>query len=145
MWDKKFRIAVFLLLYNILFKSISLDDFISKSATQEFKSELFALSDIYIDQDLDKVFTQILLFYELENEFSTKIKASIKSWDKTFEIIKACLFTFCLEIRNISKLDQEKFKIVNTYLRLSQDYLGQENVPLIHAIILKISAMSDSD
>ncbi|MEI6729560.1 MAG: hypothetical protein WCK98_08035 [bacterium] len=138
MWDKNFRIAVFSLLYEILFTGISSDDFNLKSDTNKFKNQVLGLNEVFNGLDLDIIFIQIRIFFEKQDLFEEKIKASIKTWDKTFVTVKACLFTFCLEIEDNSLVSSADNKIVNSYLRLSQDYLGEENVSLVHANILKI-------
>lgn len=138
MWDKKFRIAVFSLLYEILFTGLDVSEFSAKSITDEYRVEVKALNNVFEDLDLDKVFAKILVFFENCDEYETKVKESTKNWDKTFLTVKACLFTFCIEIDEIDILSINDNQIVNSYLRLSQDYLGQENVPLVHAVVLKL-------
>ena len=144
MWDKNFRIAVFSLLYEILFTGISQSDFNIKSNLDKFKNEVLALNDVFKDLDLELVFEQIRIYFEKQDLFEEKIRASIKTWDKTFLTVKACLFTFCLEIQANNVISNSDSKIVNSYLKLAQDYLGQENVSLVHANVLKILNYANS-
>jgi transcription termination factor NusB len=138
MWDKNFRIAVFSLLYEILFTGMIESDFNTKSNSEKFKKEVLALNDVFKGLDLETVLDQIRVYFEKQYLFEEKIKASIKTWDKTFLTVKACLYTFCLEIEGDNVISNLDSKIVNSYLKLAQDYLGQENVSLVHANVLKI-------
>ena len=66
------------------------------------------------------------------------------NWNKTFPIVKACLFTFLLEkdyLRS-TQSDVESKEVVSKYIRLSEDLVGGQNVALVHAILSKVTGSS---
>jgi transcription termination factor NusB len=137
-WDKPFRYSIFTAVYELLFwreegvNDFNIDwDFIFENAKFEVKPDI---------EDLNQV---MYLFEQKEKSYTDILESYLANWDKTFSIIKACLFTFLLEKDDIGNSEPpvDSKDIVTKYIRLSEDLVGGQNVGLVHAVLSKIAGV----
>ncbi|MBC7472015.1 MAG: hypothetical protein H7196_01990 [candidate division SR1 bacterium] len=131
MWPKNFRKCVIASVYqNLFWDSFNGSEYIPDWTVliNEIKNE-----DIeFTESDLIKVYNIYLSNKEI---YIDQIIKHINKWDKTFDIIKACLIVFLLE----SNLNEDKeAKLVGHYIKFAQDFAGGENPALVHAVISKM-------
>ena len=135
MWTKELRFCLFSLIYDDLLGykesegAIDFEEFIDSIMTEykSFKKENIAA-------------------LELEKKYDTYIKSKLKiekvliehlpDWTKTFEIVKAILFTFQIEKQALKIY--EKDPLVVSYIKFAEGYCVSTNVRLIHAVLSKL-------
>jgi transcription termination factor NusB len=131
MWSKNFRKCIIGSVYQNLFwdsfNSNQYDPDWTTLVDQNKNDE-----DIISQEDLSKVYS---LFLGKKSLYIDQITKYINKWDKTFDLIKACLIVFLIE--NEINTDDDA-KLVGHYIKFAQDYAGGENPALVHAVISKI-------
>ena len=136
MWTKSFRYLIFTSLYQVLFWREQGEN----NPEIDFES---IVSTVQINDIIDFKSAEIVLenYYKNEKELTEKLIEVLDDWDKTFIMIKACLYSFLLEkmdIQNSGDFDEVQ-KIISKYIRLSEELIGGKNVKLIHAVLIKFS------
>jgi transcription termination factor NusB len=136
MWSKTFRKSLISAIYEDLF-SESLDQFdhnepswsqiIEENETQENPLILDNLVEVFV-------------FYKNnKSEIIDTIQPLMTTWHKTFDLVKACLVCFCVEVQYTQEQSQEiDTGIVGKYIRLTQSFAGGENPALVHAVTSKL-------
>ncbi len=136
MWEKSFRYSVFAALYQVLFWN-------ETTGSEEFNLDVI-LENLKDEEkpDKDKLTLVIARFFDKKAEYTDTLKTYLKDWDKTFAVVKACLYTYILEIEELSSTDPQPAldTIITKYIRLSEDHIGGQNVALVHAILSKVQA-----
>jgi transcription termination factor NusB len=136
MWTKAFRKSLISAIYEDLF-SESLESFVHDEPSWfQIIEENESSDDPMSLQDLMDVFD----FYRThKSSIISTIKPLMTTWHKTFDLVKACLVCFCVEVmytkENNQKLDDG---IVGKYIRLTQSFAGGENPALVHAVTSKL-------
>lgn len=131
MWSKNFRKCIIASVYQNLFwdsfngSQYTLDwtGLINENKTENIE---------FTEKDLFKIYT---IFLSNKENYINKITKYVNKWDKTFDIIKACLIVFLLE----HELNQDNdARLVGHYIKFAQDFAGGENPALVHAVISKM-------
>jgi transcription termination factor NusB len=135
-WEKPFRYLVFAAIYQLLFwreqgvENLKLDwEMIQEVSKTEVKVDIIALEKI------------IEAFRANEIAYTNTLEQYLKTWSKTYPVVKACFFCFMLEHDSLIKQGENEIAktIVSKYIRLGEDLIGGQNVSLIHAVLSKIS------
>jgi transcription termination factor NusB len=136
MWSKSFRYTLFTGIYQHLFWK---NEFGLDQLDVDW-SVITAISQEVLTQNEQVQAIQIFDTY-LENRevYESILKPLLNSWDKTFDIVKAALFTGVLELIDIQNEPQEILeKSVGKYIHLTQDMIGGKNPALVHAVLSKV-------
>jgi transcription termination factor NusB len=131
MWSKGFRKCIICAVYQQLFWE-SFNNTSYKPNWEMIASQNKKDDDVFTDSDLDNTFS---VFTNNKPIFVEKITQYINKWDKTFDIVKACLLVFLMELD--AKPD-DNTKVVGNYIKFAQEFAGGENPSLVHAVISKI-------
>jgi transcription termination factor NusB len=146
-WDKPTRLSIFSAIYEILFwrsQGFELKQEISIVRKDLSWSFIFENLKFESKPDINSLDLIIDSFYKSEGEYTILLSKYLNSWDKTYSIVKACLFTFLLELNSTKELNNSQDisgyyrEIITRYIRLSEDYIGGQNVGLVHAVLSKI-------
>ena len=163
-WSKHLRLSVFVMIYQTIFNqprtsrnSSSIQDL--EMDSERINSLLISLSqehpEYFGDNTLgsnpelnDEFWTDLRLLVQAQvgsfvanyNDYKTQLEPYLTNWDRTFEIIKAILFCFILELRNAkSSLNgQQITTLIGSYIQLTEDFSVPANVKLVHAILAKL-------
>ena len=94
------------------------------------------------DKDYLEVVDQILKdFFAKKDIYWKNIKKNLKDTKKTYMVVQACLYCYILEKEFIEKeiLQRDSVKyLVGKYIKLSQNFIGDDNVSLVHAVLIKL-------
>ena len=159
-WSKHLRLSVFVMIYQTIFNqprtsrnSSSIQDL--EMDSQRIDSLLISLSqehpEYFGDNNLeltDEFWTDLRLLVQAQvdsfvanyGDYKTQLEPYLTNWDRTFEIIKAILFCFMLELRNAkSSLNEQQITtLIGSYIQLTEDFSVPANVKLVHAILAKL-------
>jgi transcription termination factor NusB len=135
MWDKYFRLCLFMAVYQELF-------------AEELGADLglewdFILETVENPQDRpsSKELAKSMASLRLKREqYELLLKKYLHSWERTYETVKAMLLTFLEELSKLREVEEksELIELVGKYVRLTQDYIGGENTALVHAVASNI-------
>jgi transcription termination factor NusB len=131
MWSKNFRKCIIGSVYQNLFW----ESFNNSQYKPDWENLLDQNKDddtIILKDDLSSVYS---LFISKKDTYINKITKYVNKWDKTFDLIKACLIVFLIE--NELNIDKNS-KLVGHYIKFAQDFAGGENPALVHAVISKV-------
>ena len=131
MWSKNFRKCVIGAVYQNLFWC----SFNGNTYTPDWTmlmNEHKNSEDIFTVEDLDLAYQD---FVSNKDTYITNITEYVSKWDKTFDLVKACLIVFLIE-KNADPSPESK--LVGHYIKFAQDFAGGENPALVHAVISKI-------
>jgi transcription termination factor NusB len=153
MWSKSLRLSLFILIYqNLLLEDPTRG--IEGDATREFFETLSTeFPKIFVPEDCDyektlELFSKELLvetkhFTKNYNQITKQLEDVLTNESQTFDIIKACLYCFCLEKLRSKKPALFNKDAINIYIKLSEDFLVSNNVRLIHAVLCKIQTKEE--
>jgi hypothetical protein len=168
MWEKDFRKLVFYIIYQALFLNWNLEfwqnldygeklDLIyknkeiidslksQKNSLENPKNDLIQIN--YLSDDdypavVDKILNDFLLN---KDNYWQKICQNLKDTKKTYTTVSTCLYTYLLEKDYIDSQflaeeisTQIKQNLIGKYIKLAQDFIGDENVSLVHAVLIKL-------
>ena len=167
-WSKHLRLSVFVMIYQTIFNqprtsrnSTSIQDLemdnerinsLLISLWQEHP-EYFGGNNLGLDSELaleldDEFWTDLRLLVQAQldsfvanySDYKTLLEPYLTNWDRTFEIIKAILFCFMLELRNAkSSLNEQQITtLIGSYIQMTEDFSVPANVKLVHAILAKL-------
>ena len=167
-WSKHLRLSVFVMIYQTIFnqprtsrnsssiQDLEMDsqriDSLLLSLLQEHP-EYFGGNTLGSDPELalelnDEFWTDLRLLVQAQvdsfvanySDYKTQLEPYLTNWDRTFEIIKAILFCFILELRNAkSSLNEQQITtLIGSYIQLTEDFSVPANVKLVHAILAKL-------
>jgi transcription termination factor NusB len=94
-----------------------------------YNTESFPLAE----KELNSLYEK---FLEKSETYIHIIQEHFDNWSKTYDIVKAILIVFVLELED-TNLASEK-SIINKYLKITQELVGGQNPNLVHAVALKI-------
>ena len=135
MWKKFFRLIVFVSLYQILVEAYNFNNL-------DQVDSIFG--DNFKNQDLEtnsKELSEVIAFFNKNRDnFTNLLQNHTQEWDKTYPITKSILFTALSEftILNSQNVDFDVKNFINKYLKLSQNYIDDDNAKLVHAILAKV-------
>jgi len=135
MWKKFFRLIVFVSLYQILVEAYNFNNL-------DQVDSIFG--DDFKNQDLEtnsKELSEVIAFFNKNRDnFTNLLQNHTQEWDKTYPITKSILFTALSEftILNSQNVDFDVKNFINKYLKLSQNYIDDDNAKLVHAILAKV-------
>lgn len=135
MWTKAFRKSLISGIYQTIFRQ-SLEG-LEKSVNWDVIVDEYSTSEIEVKKDdLEKVFVYVDKNFD---SYITSIQKYSKNWNRTFDVIKACLVALIVEIE-YKKDSNESIEttVVGKYIRLAQDFAGGDNPGLVHAIGSKL-------
>ena len=135
MWTKELRFCLFSLIYDDLLgyketdEIIDFDDYSDSIFTEykSFKKENINL--VQLEQEYDN-------YKKSKTKVESKLVSHLPDWTKTFEIVKAILFTFQIEKQSLKIY--EKDSLVVSYIKFAEGYCVSTNVRLIHAVLSKL-------
>ncbi len=135
MWTKELRFCLFSLIYDDLLGYKEFSDVID---SQTYIESILTEYKTFKNENIKGI--------ELENQFDNytksktkleaKLIAHLPDWKKTFEIVKAILFTFQIE-KQALKIYQ-KDELIVSYIKFAEGYCVSTNVRLIHAVLSKL-------
>jgi transcription termination factor NusB len=131
-WDKSVRQILFTVIYEYLFWGQNFDD------SQIDWDLIYTLNKFEYEEAIDEAQDLFKKFLETEQELEDGVKPYMQNWDKTFDIVRAVLFTAQMELASNYLTIEEKEKIVGKYIHLTQDMIGGKNPALVHAVLSKI-------
>jgi transcription termination factor NusB len=130
-WSKNFRKCIIGAVYqNIFWESFNNSEYIpewSMLMTENHNNE-----DTFTEEQLSEVYD---IFLSKKAICIEKITKYVSKWDKTFDLIKACLIVFLIEDELNTDVEN---KLVGHYIKFAQDFAGGENPALVHAVISKV-------
>jgi hypothetical protein len=147
MWEKDLRINIITFIYTLMFCDASE---INSDEVNWYLDEYFTAKKTDIDEKIDKIKNNSQKMYPILNLFLSKkdiilkfISQFAKDWSKTSLISQSVLIAFCLELNkseseNLEQNELNIKKIISLYLDYVENYSGKENVPTVHAILLKL-------
>lgn len=135
MWTKPFRKSLISGVYENIFRT-SLEG-IATDIDWHMIAEEYSNDEQSVNvDDLSKVYEHIQSEHD---KYVLSIKKYSKHWDRTYDIIKACLIVFLGELEYTKKTTGSyEQNLVGKYIRLAQDFAGGENPALVHAIASKL-------
>lgn len=138
MWTKVFRKALISVVYQDIF-SISIEGLNKNDFDLDLVISEYSTQDTPILIDEIK---EVLDFYNQDNNYYSEIvKKYLNKWDKTYDLIKATLVVFTLELLYAKEHNiYIQGNLVGKYVRLAQDFVGGDNPGLVHAVASKIFA-----
>ena len=163
-WSKHLRLSVFVMIYQTIFnqprtsrnsnsiQALEMDNerinSLLISLWQEHP-EYFGDNNLELTDALnDEFWTDLRLLVQAQvdsfvanySDYKTQLEPYLTNWDRTFEIIKAILFCFILELRNAkSSLNEQQITtLIGSYIQLTEDFSVPANVKLVHAILAKL-------
>ncbi|MEM1311979.1 MAG: hypothetical protein AAGF07_00770 [Patescibacteria group bacterium] len=143
MWDKLVRLSVFTAIYDKLFW----EDYDALETRAVDWSFIFENLPPESNLDASNLNSYIEYFDKKKEEYQEVLSKYLKNWDRTFLIIKACLYTYLIERDLVldSEANKQEFlkALVTRYIRLSENYVGGQNVGLVHAVMSKINNDSE--
>jgi transcription termination factor NusB len=131
MWSKNFRKCLIGAVYQNLFWD-SLNSTQYSPDWSILVDQNKNIEESIVEEDLSSMYD---LFVTKKTFYIDTITKHVNKWDKTFDLIKACLIVFIIE--NEVNTDKEA-KLVGHYIKFAQDFAGGENPALVHAVISKI-------
>ena len=163
-WSKHLRLSVFVMIYQTIFNqprtsrnSSSIQDLEMDSerinslliSLWQEHPEYFGDNTLGLDSELNGEFwtdlrllvqAQVDSFVTNYSDYKALLEPYLSNWDRTFEIIKAILFCFILELRNAkSSLNEQQItSLIGSYIQLTEDFSVPANVKLVHAILAKL-------
>jgi transcription termination factor NusB len=135
MWDKSVRVLVFTAIYEDLFWAG--EGVVSFDLDWELVADLNGINDQELIHQAKQYY---LKFKDSRDAFEVRIKPFMQSWQKTFDIVKAVLYTAVLELDGAGSNYDGKDKIIGKYIHLTQDMVGGKNPALVHAVLSKLTA-----
>jgi hypothetical protein len=161
MWEKDFRKLIFYIVYQALFLNWNLEfwqnldfdeklDLIEKNkqiidSTKSQKNDLILINYLTKPDSsvaVDKILNDFLL---KKDDYWQKICQNLKDTKKTYTAVSTCLYTYLLEKDFIDTqflteeiATENKQNLIGKYIKLAQDFIGDENVSLVHAILIKL-------
>ena len=131
MWSKNFRKCLIGAVYqNLFWESFNNSDY--SPDWSMIINENHNTDDTFTKENLIEVYN---VFLSKKLSYIENIMKYVNKWDKTFDLIKACLIVFLVE--DEINTDPEN-KLVGHYIKFAQDFAGGENPALVHAVISKI-------
>jgi hypothetical protein len=159
MWQTKQRTVLFLLLYIYRYHTQFLGLEVSDDDNQQIL-EINKVFEIYLDEnykdsplfeppslDESEKQTYIGIIQDFKNsqaKLLNKLELYIKEWDKTNFILQTLLLLLETELESIQTKSPVEFTadkkkiLVRSYLKLCQQYIDNEAVSLVHAVMIKI-------
>ena len=135
MWTKELRFCLFSLIYDDLlgyketFDSVDFEGFINSILTEykSFKAE--NVDSLEVEKHYD-------IYIASKAKLETKLISHLPDWTKTFEIVKAILFTFQIEKQSLKIYEKDSLVVI--YIKFAEGYCVSTNVRLIHAVLSKL-------
>ena len=135
LWTKAFRRSLISALYVDIFAD-------SVEGLPKEPNWTVIVSEFSTDQETLRQVEVIEMFeyYQAHRiEFLDLVKKYMNSWNKTYDLIKACLVALVIEIKYLQRTDRAvPANLVGKYIRLAQDFAGGDNPGLVHAVGSKI-------
>ena len=135
LWTKAFRRSLISALYVDIFAD-------SVEGLPKEPNWAVIVSEFSTDQETLRQVEVIEMFeyYQAHRiEFLDLVKKYMNSWNKTYDLIKACLVALVIEIKYLQRTDRAvPANLVGKYIRLAQDFAGGDNPGLVHAVGSKI-------
>jgi transcription termination factor NusB len=150
-WDKPTRLSIFSAIYEVLFwREQNFEN--NKIENEDLKDPnwgfIFENLKFEVYPEEKKLDILMGLFYTHESLYTKTLSQYLINWDKTYSIVKACLFSFMLELETNKEIDftqnteERNRELITKYIRLSEDHIGGQNVGLVHAVLSKILSAS---
>jgi transcription termination factor NusB len=135
MWSKNFRKCLIGAIYQNLFWA-------SFNET-EYKPEWESLMAENYNSEVDKFKAPDLqraykVFLANKADFTDNLKSFANQWERTFDLIQACLFAFETEYFISELPSEEKNKMIGSYIKFAQDFAGGDNPALVHAVMSRV-------
>jgi transcription termination factor NusB len=132
MWDKKFRYIIFSLAYQFLFWSehFDFDNTFETLTTNTYKPE----DEVNLKKIAQKSKDTLDIFKTNQQDFEIILRKYLASYDKTYPLIKAILFTALLEDFLIDK-SQSRKPLMSKYIHLTQEMVGGKNPTVVNAVL----------
>lgn len=141
MWDKSFRFSLFAGIYEALFWEEQ-----ESHGTNSIDWSIITAQLGHAETQPSVTLLQACLDTFLANQtsYTQILKKHLNSWNKTYLIVRACLYCFLTEKDYLQRnnVAYDESKLVGRYLRLSEDLIGGQNVALVHAVISKLVTTS---
>jgi hypothetical protein len=157
-WKSNFRLLICNLIYQAIFvnpKGIETIDFEMDSTYLERlidtlyseHADYFEFNNDdklikYSQAEIDKAKEQFQYFAADYSHLKAQLEPFLSSWNNTFDIIKAILFSFMLEYRQVIQDQQENTEtttaLMANYIQIAEDLTVAANVKLVHAILAKM-------
>ena len=135
LWTKAFRRSLISALYVDIFAD-------SVEGLPKEPNWTVIVSEFSTDQETLRQVEVIEMFeyYQAHRiESLDLVKKYMNSWNKTYDLIKACLVALVIEIKYLQRTDRAvPANLVGKYIRLAQDFAGGDNPGLVHAVGSKI-------
>jgi len=132
-WDLPVRTALFFAIYTHVF--LHRTDII-KDAEWDFIQLFLPESQSHFSKE--EVDVSYQSFLSKEGLYQKELQQFLHDWQKTYDLVKALFFTLLTELDLYQDSSVDHKNLFNRYLRLAQDYIGGENVGLVHAIMIKL-------
>ena len=135
LWTKAFRRSFISAVYVDIFAD-SVEGLSKEPEWSVIVSEFSTEEDTLKQVEVIEIFE----YYQAHREESLAlIRKYMNSWDKTYDLIKACLVCLVVEIKYLQRTDRPvPANLVGKYIRLAQDFAGGDNPGLVHAVGSKI-------
>jgi transcription termination factor NusB len=135
MWSKNFRKCLIGAIYQNLFWA-SFNETEYKPEWESLMAENYNQEiDKFKDQDLQKAYN---VFLTNKADFTKNLKSFANQWERTFDLIQACLYAFETEYLISQLPPEEKNKMIGSYIKFAQDFAGGDNPALVHAVMSRV-------
>lgn len=135
MWSKRNRLAICSVIYqHIFWESLVQEGLVEPNFDVDLLNEILSgeETDIINDKVVKEAETYFMVHRE---EIWSKLAPYMDQWEKTFDIVKAVLYTYILE----SELFGVENVKVGKYIKITQDLIAGGSTSLVHAILSKIT------
>lgn len=136
MWSKAFRKSLISAIYEDLF-SESLDEFSHLEPSWLAIIEEYETAENPLE--VEKLVETFVFYKTHKTDIIDTIQPFMTTWHKTFDLVKACLVCFCVEVM-LSKTNNNELDpgVIGKYIRITQSFAGGENPSLVHAVTSKL-------
>lgn len=134
-WTKAFRRSLISALYVDIFS----DSVAEASIEPNWQVIVHEFSTPEETPQLVQVKEMYDFYQENRNQLLEIVKKHLVSWEKTYDLTKACFVGLVIEITQLQNSDRPvPSNLVNKYIRLAEEFAGGENPGLMHAVGTKI-------
>ena len=145
MWGKDLRTLLFWYIYTLEYWDCFLDTVLEIDTPF-----IDSIDSIFLEYENGKVdltlVSHLLGIYRTNRaKYEDNTKKYLNNWNKTYLLVKCLLYTYILEQNYYQQNNKSEFlneeskkSVVSKYLRLCDQYIDNNSVSAIHAVLLKL-------
>jgi transcription termination factor NusB len=141
MWTNDLRNLTVTIFYQILFWDVDYSACQEKNWLIDLNISPEQIQNSNLDQQL--ISSIIRIFFENKDSYTSRLQTQLKDWSKTYNLIKAILFSYLVELEFCQKIQKTEENnqgdnYISQYIKITQTLVGGANVGLVHAVLVGI-------